>query len=145
MTHFVVDASVVIKWVVEEEGSDSALTLLSADHALCAPDLIMCECANILWKKVSRKEINAEEAELMSELLRRAAIEAVPARSLMPSALRLACRIEHPAYDGFDLALALQREVKLVTADDRFARVVAMRGAPEMVDVIITLSDLDGL
>ncbi len=50
MTTLVVDASVVIKWVIEETGTQDALALRR--HRLLAPDLLIPECANILWKKV---------------------------------------------------------------------------------------------
>ena len=48
MSTFVIDASVAIKWVVEEPGTPEALLLRR--HRLLAPDLLMAECANILWK-----------------------------------------------------------------------------------------------
>ena len=47
MDRLVVDASVAIKWVVEEEGSEAAAGLLDGP-GLMAPDLLMPECANIL-------------------------------------------------------------------------------------------------
>jgi predicted nucleic acid-binding protein len=43
----VIDASVAIKWVVEETGPAAALSLLRGPQLL-APDLLMPECANIL-------------------------------------------------------------------------------------------------
>jgi predicted nucleic acid-binding protein len=48
MTDLVVDASVAIKWVIEESGTPQALSLRR--HRLFAPDLLMTECANVLWK-----------------------------------------------------------------------------------------------
>jgi predicted nucleic acid-binding protein len=45
----VVDASVALKWALEEPGSDRARLLSSA--RLEAPDLLPIECANVLWKK----------------------------------------------------------------------------------------------
>ena len=42
----VVDASVAVKWVVPETGSDLARSLSNA--SLEAPDLLLVECANIL-------------------------------------------------------------------------------------------------
>ncbi len=48
MKEFVIDASVAVKWVVQEAGTPDALALRKAK--LAAPDLIIPECANILWK-----------------------------------------------------------------------------------------------
>ena len=44
----VVDASVAVKWLVEEEGSASAERLLKGDHNLHAPRLMVSEIANAL-------------------------------------------------------------------------------------------------
>ncbi len=54
MSKLVVDASVVVKWVVSEIGTDDAIRGLKV-APLAAPDLLIAECANILWKKVQRK------------------------------------------------------------------------------------------
>ncbi len=61
MNTLVIDASIAIKWVVEEDGTDLALALRQKAR-LMAPDLIVAECANILWKKVQRKELSKDEA-----------------------------------------------------------------------------------
>jgi len=60
VTVFVVDASVALKWVIPEVGAEAALALRAADR-LIAPDLIVAECANALWKMVSRGEMSPEE------------------------------------------------------------------------------------
>lgn len=44
----VIDASVALKWVLAKDESEAAQKLV-ADHALAAPDLLMVECANVLW------------------------------------------------------------------------------------------------
>ena len=41
MTATVIDASVVVKWLVREEGTKQALTLRR--HALSAPDLLVAD------------------------------------------------------------------------------------------------------
>jgi len=60
----VVDASIAIKWVVAEDGSDVAVGLRRPTTAFLAPDLLTIECANILWKKARRAELTPEEAKL---------------------------------------------------------------------------------
>jgi predicted nucleic acid-binding protein len=64
----VVDASVAVKWVVEEPRTEEAL-LLRATSRLLAPDLLVAECANILWKKVQRQELTPQEAFRAASLL----------------------------------------------------------------------------
>ena len=104
---FVVDASVAIKWVIEEPGTKEALRLRR--HRLLAPDLLIPECANILWKKVRRKELSSEEAEFAARLLARADTELEPMRALFEQAIKLALALDHPAYDCAYLALAEAR------------------------------------
>ena len=76
MNRIVIDASVAIKWVVEEDGTPEALALLEK-HSLSAPDLFIPECANILWKKVRRRELEKNEAILAARLLQRSDIELI--------------------------------------------------------------------
>ena len=61
MSGFVVDASVAIKWFIDEPDSAEAAFLLR--HPLSAPDLLAPERANVLWKKVTRAELSLDEAE----------------------------------------------------------------------------------
>ncbi len=60
MTDLVVDASVVVKWVVDEPDMPQALSLRR--HRLYAPDLLPAECASVLWQKVRRNELTEREA-----------------------------------------------------------------------------------
>jgi predicted nucleic acid-binding protein len=117
----VIDASIAIKWVIEEEGTPQALTL-RRNAKLLAPELLVAECANILWKKAGRNELSREEALLAARLLQTAAIELVPTRSLLAAATRIAIELDHPAYDCLYLALAIENDCRFVTADERFLR-----------------------
>jgi predicted nucleic acid-binding protein len=117
----VIDASIAIKWVIEEDGTPQALALRQRAR-LIAPELLVAECANILWKKVRRNELLKEEAILAARLLQGAEIELRPTRSLCEAAARLSIEIDHPAYDCVYLALAAENECQFVTADERFLR-----------------------
>lgn len=127
MSTLVIDASVAIKWVVEEEGTAEALAL-RRQARLIAPDLLVAECANILWKKVRRNELSAEEAGLAARLLQTAEIEFRPARPLLEEATRLAIALDHPAYDCLYLALAESEDSLFVTADSKLVRKLAQGG-----------------
>lgn len=121
MTTLVIDASIALKWVVEEEGTSEALILRRRAKAI-APDILPAECANVLWKKVRRGELSRDEAFLAARLLQAADIELLPTRSLLAPATRLAIELDHPAYDCFYLALAEECGCRFVTADDRLLR-----------------------
>jgi hypothetical protein len=89
---FVVDASVAIKWFVDEPDSAQAAVLLR--HSLAAPDLLAPECANILWKKVTRAELSLEEAEVIA-----LALEGRRSRFIRPAPISRA-RCGSPAISG---------------------------------------------
>jgi len=122
----VIDASIALKWVVAEADSDAALALRS--EGVTAPELLIAECANALWKKVRRKELTVQEASLAARLLQRADIELEPMRDLIEPATRMAVTLDHPAYDCLYLALAEAREGEFVTADEAFCRKVSAAG-----------------
>jgi len=121
LSGFVIDASVLIKTVVEEDGSAQALTLLESGAAV-APDLIMPECANILWKKIRRGEYTTEEAKLAAQILQRAEFEIAASRMLTGQAVEISAILDHAAYDCVYLALARTRGLRFVTADRRLIR-----------------------
>ncbi len=138
MRSFVIDASIAVKWVVEEEGTPEALALRV--HAkLIAPDLLVAECANILWKKVVRGELLKDEALIAAALLQEADVELYPMRSLLAPAARLAIELEHPAYDCLYLAFAAERGCPLVTADGRLLRKLEERQLSAFRDQAISL------
>ena len=133
----IVDASVAVKWVVNESGSDRARLL---SHArLEAPDLLPIECANILWKKVRIRDLTREQASARLELLLRAPVSLAESPRLLDSALVLALDLHHPVYDCVYLALALRRDIPLVTADDRL--VAAVRKLPQVANRVMRLAD----
>jgi predicted nucleic acid-binding protein len=136
----VIDASIAVKWVVEEDGTAAALALRQRAR-LIAPELLVAECANILWKKVRRNQLLKQEALLAARLLQGAEIELLPTRSLLESATQLAIEIDHPAYDCVYLALAVKNKCQFVTADERFLRKLH-RGRERMLrDKAILLSE----
>jgi predicted nucleic acid-binding protein len=138
--NFVVDASVAIKWLVDEPDAEIASLLL--DHELSAPDLLCAECANILWKKLVRGELDADEAGTMASALEAADITLHSARPHLRSALVLASELGQPAYDCVYLSLARQLEQPLVTADVRLIDVVRRRRSPDLDGLIVSLAEL---
>jgi predicted nucleic acid-binding protein len=138
VTSFIIDASIAVKWVIEEKGTPEALRLRRRAKML-APDLLVPECSNILWKKVQRAELSKEEAILAARLLQTAEIELLPNRSLLELATRTAIEINHPAYDCLYLASAIERNCRFVTADERFVRKLREQHRKRLRDKVITL------
>ena len=62
---FVIDTSVAVKWFVEEPGRDLARQFLKADGQRVAPDFLIAEVANVLWRRQRTgdvKEVQVNEA-----------------------------------------------------------------------------------
>ena len=117
----VVDASVALKWVVEEEGSEAALALKGRD--LAAPSLLRVEAANALRTLAARRAITPAAALNLLSLLQEAPVTVVePDDALERRALEIALELGHPVYDCVYLALAEGMGRQLVTADGRLLR-----------------------
>lgn len=116
----VVDASVAVKWFVDEPGHGEALALLASDDILIAPDFALVEIASVLARKVVRGEIGEEQAMLGIDAAAASFDRLPPATPLLGRAARLSFDLRHAVYDCLYLALAQSEGATLVTADDRF-------------------------
>ena len=117
MRQHVVDASVAIKWFIDEVHADAARRLQEKPYDLLAPDLLWPECGNILWKKVWRRELTADEARLIWGGLEQQPISIFSSSLIVESALEVAFDTNRTVYDGCYLALAMLTDCQLVTAD----------------------------
>jgi predicted nucleic acid-binding protein len=144
VTAHVVDASIAVKWVVEETGTAAALVLLQAGRII-APELLLAECANILWKKARRRELSKEEAILAARLLQGADMEIVSTRSLLESATSIAIELDHAAYDCVYIALAAASGCRFVTADDRLVRKLRQGRRNRWRDSVVSLAEAAAL
>lgn len=115
---WVVDASVAVKWFVEEVRSAAARKVLASGQPIIAPDLIIPETCNTAWKKLRRGEITREQGEAMMGALPLSFDRLAPTAPLSARALELARRFDHAAYDCFYVALAEAESAVLVTDDD---------------------------
>lgn len=121
----VVDASVSVKWLVPEEGSDAALTLTTGEHELHAPRLMAAELANALWSKARRGQMEHGKASALMASVSGMPVQWHADEAVGADAVRLALAFDKPVYDFMYLALAQRIGATVVTADRRFANAVA--------------------
>jgi predicted nucleic acid-binding protein len=112
----IVDTSVVVKWFVAEEGQDAAEKLIGT--AVTAPDLLLVEVSNAVWKKWRKQELDIDQAALSIALVH-SFVQMVPAAPFAHDALQIAMELEHPVYDCFNLAMCQSTARVMVTADAR--------------------------
>ena len=121
----VVDASLAVKWLIEEDDSDKAHAALQSwvaqDIARIAPHLF--EVANALHRRVLRGELNVGDCVRMIARLLESRLELHQPPGLHARALQLASQLkQNAAYDAHYLALAESFGCELWTADERFFR-----------------------
>jgi predicted nucleic acid-binding protein len=124
--NLIVDPSVAVKWLVNESDTDRAEALLD----LCrvgkcvplAPDILAVEVSSVLWRRVRQGSLQTRQAELLFAAFNRIRPVLVPLLDLCDRALRLALMYQHSVYDCLYLALALERQCDLITADEKFYR-----------------------
>lgn len=127
---YVVDASVVIKWFVEEDYSQAARDLLksfgkgSAD--LCAPSLLLYEVGNALWRIVNRLKLLRVTYVVgaYSSFLKVPIHYIDLTKQDASDSLKLSLELGLTFYDAVYLNMSEKLAKTLVTADDEILRKV---------------------
>ncbi|MDB5553345.1 MAG: putative nucleic acid-binding protein contains domain [Rhizobium sp.] len=123
----VIDASVAIKWFVEEDLNEEAIALSECGYELVAPDLIFAGVANVLRRRVRLGHVVEKQAAISVANLGRAFQRMVRLPTVIGEAFEKAALLDHSVYDVIYLICALrQTDGILVTADKKFeAKAVA--------------------
>lgn len=125
----VVDASVVVRWVVAEPFSAEAVAVLSSGARLIAPELLRLEISNALIRKYRMGALSEAQArETLTTLLTHVGaglVELSADAELLPRATRLAFELRHPLFDCLYLALAEREAGVYLTADAVFVEKLA--------------------
>ena len=128
----VVDASVAVKWLLEEENSDRAVRLAHGwsreGTTAVAPYLLSAEVCNALHRRVTEGSLSGQQAITLFETLTLARISLVEPPRLHTRAMELADNLRQRAvYDSHYLALAELLDCEMWTADERFYRAAVAR------------------
>ncbi len=118
---FIIDASVAVKWFVEESRHEMARELISSGVPLAAPDIALVEVANALQKKASLKQIEPDQARKALSVLNECFAELIAFADLLPAALEMSLNMRHPIYDCLYLACANMVGGRLITDDAKFS------------------------
>ena len=102
-----------------EEGTAEARQLLAPGIVRHAPDFILTEAANVVWKKARRNEVADAQPYLEELALLPDAVVLHPSADLVAHAAAIALEIDHPVCDCLYLACAEAEGAPLVTADSR--------------------------
>lgn len=116
----VVDASVAVKWLLPEEGSEAARELLTGSAPLIVPEIAQIEVPGAVLRKLRAGLLDDSEAkgsiELWNDLVREN-VRIVPMDELLDRAIQIAITCSHPLTDCLYVAAAAQLDAKLLTAD----------------------------
>jgi predicted nucleic acid-binding protein len=128
----VLDASVAVRWVVDEAGSNEAAALLERDVAWITPRLVLTEAASALRRKVVDKALApaaaAQSLDALLQAIGDGIIRLVEDERIIAPALLLAVSLHHKVPDCLYLALAEREGAGIATADERLARLARSRG-----------------
>jgi predicted nucleic acid-binding protein len=123
----VIDASILVKFVLKEEGWNKIADFLKA--GTISVDLVIKETVNATWKRVMRKEISLEEAKSMFEAMKEILNKAVIIENEMDyidEAFEISIRRNITVYDSLYIALAKKKKLELLTADEIQAQVASL-------------------
>lgn len=122
MERTVIDASIAVKWFVNEKDSDKALRLrasyLNGDVELVAPNLILYEVANALR---FHPHYELTEANLLDSItaLRDMQIAMDPTTDAWLQAFNASLSQDLSVYDAVYIAMSVVLDARLVTSDKK--------------------------
>lgn len=122
MKTVVLDASIAAKWIFLEPGSDQAEKLLTDQNHFIVPDLFYLEMDAVIWKKYRKKELSGEEAYQKREFVRELTVDMVFYLDLLDLAFDISISLPLTIYDALYIALAVEEQTEMWTADDRLVR-----------------------
>ena len=134
MRTLVLDASVAVKWAIpsaREPLSDESLRLLKryvgGEVEFIVPDVFWAEVGNVLREGTRQRRWRQDEAEAVAADMKARNFATVSSLVLLPEALRIAFAHDRAVYDCLYVALAVQSNTDLITADERLANALAAR------------------
>ena len=132
----VVDASVAVKFVIDEDGREEAFSRVRAEPRLVSPDWLLIEAGNAVWRKCVNGAFDRQVAESLLAALPLFFDGLQPSAPLAAKALALSFDMNHWIYDCLYLATAIELDAPLLTADRKFYNAAHRAGHGEMVELL---------
>lgn len=139
---YVLDASVAVKWFVDEDASDKARLLrdsfVRGQSDLAAPDLLKYELANALR---SHPIVAVDRSTLLKAMdaLEKYQFLITPSRETWALAIELSYSTPISLYDGVYVGLSQMLKSPLVTADQKLIRALP----PGQRSSVLALSQME--
>jgi predicted nucleic acid-binding protein len=139
----VVDASVALKWVLDEPDSHLAQALAEGEEELLVPDFWLSEATNVCWLQVRKRVWTPDEAREGLALLR----DLLPPTAtgdfdLHDVALDIGLTVNHSTYDTLYVAFAVAMGARgVVVADGPFATNMSRHPDPALAAIVIPLAE----
>jgi predicted nucleic acid-binding protein len=120
----VIDASVIVKAFVEEEGSAEASEVFFSENVLAAPAHALAEVGEVLCRKLKAGDLAAGQlSEILAALP--GAVPTVQLDEILEQAVLTAEATGTSVYDCLYLVTAMRNACSFVTADQRLVRKLA--------------------
>lgn len=126
----IIDASVAVKWFVVEPDSAAARRVAGGED-LAAPEWLALEVAHALDRRRRAGAVTMAECRGAVRQLKEV-VRLFPALSLVEPSQELASMYNLTVYDAAYLALGLQLDAPVLTADRAFARAPGVRLLSDM-------------
>jgi len=120
----VIDASTLAKFILKEKGWEEVAEHLKA--GTLSVDLVVKEVANAVWKRFRKGAASREESEIMLNALKEIQERAVKVEgelTYLDGAAEIAFNRGITIYDSLYIAMAKEKGLKLLTADETQATV----------------------
>jgi predicted nucleic acid-binding protein len=124
MKRIVIDASVALKWVLNDEehiaeASQILLDMQAGGLEVFAPDLLCYEFSNVLWLAARQGRLTSQNARAAARFFQQLRIQYQPPDAFWYPALDIAFQYQRTFYDSAYIALAQQLGVWCFTGDRR--------------------------
>lgn len=125
---YVLDSSVMVKWVLPEADSDKALRLrddlLKSVHEMLSPDIFTVEASHALTRAERQARIVAGQARTLFLDILTTPPRVCPFQPFLLRSIDISSTMRGGVYDCIYVAVAEHEKCELVTADTTLVRVL---------------------